>query len=71
MRRPLRYRQMNLERVVGVEPTTYTLATCRSATELYPQSWIFTGVQALRSVCFPALHQAALCARACFMRSAA
>jgi hypothetical protein len=26
-----------LERMAGVEPATYTLATCRSATELHPQ----------------------------------
>jgi hypothetical protein len=27
----------NLERAIGIEPTTYSLGSCRSTTELRPQ----------------------------------
>jgi hypothetical protein len=29
----------NLERAIGIEPTTYSLGSCRSTTELRPQNY--------------------------------
>ena len=38
-----------LERAMGIEPTTYSLGSCRSTTELRPQNLSFLGL--LPAIC--------------------